>query len=146
MTTQNHIQYRAEYKYQLAQNYQIHTSIRPDTDIETEFIDLNIEGVLVLRSGYAWDGPSGPVRDKPENMRASLVHDALYQLIRQDKLCLTTHRQAADLLFKTICKEDGVYQFTAHAYYLILRQFGHYFAHPKSRNTIKQAPRKGSRL
>jgi len=140
MTTQSYIKYRAEYKYQLAQNYQIHTHIKTDIHIVTEFIDLTEDGILILKSGYAWDGSSGPVRDKPENMRASLVHDALYQLMRHNKLNITTHRKQADILFKDICKEDGVYPFVAQGYYMMLRRFGRLYASPTKRNAIKYAP------
>ncbi len=37
-----------------------------------------IDGVLTIRSGYAWDGPGGPAMDTPAAMYGSLSHDALY--------------------------------------------------------------------
>ncbi len=78
MTTKGFIRYRSDYKYQLAEGYQVQTLLRPKAAIKTDFIDLDITGVLLVKAAYAWDGPSGPVKDTPENMRASLVHDALY--------------------------------------------------------------------
>ena len=86
MTTEGHILYRSDYKYQLAVTYRNKINIRPKNDIKTEFIDLDIHGNLTVRRGYAWDGPSGPVKDTPENLRASLEHDAIYQLFRQGHL------------------------------------------------------------
>lgn len=142
MSTRNYISYRAEYKYQLAQPYQIHTSVILSKVIDTEFVHLHENGLLIIKSGYAWDGPSGPVRDKPEYMRGSLVHDALYQLMRHNMLDMVKHRKAADILFKEICKEDGVSPFIAIAHYFILRRFGQLFASPEKKNRVKYAPKK----
>ena len=84
--TRGYIRYRSDYKYQLASEYRIKIPILPAEDIGTEFIDLDTSGELTVKNAYAWDGPSGPVIDTPENMRASLVHDALYQLMRNKEL------------------------------------------------------------
>ena len=70
--TRGYIRYRSEYKYQLASEYRIKIPILPTGDIVTEFIDLDTGGELTVKNAYAWDGPSGPVIDTPENMRASL--------------------------------------------------------------------------
>ncbi|GAB1623338.1 hypothetical protein AAOGI_33880 [Agarivorans albus] len=140
MATQGYIKYRAEYKYQLAHAYKQKVSIRPKLSIETEFIDLDIGGNLLVKSGYAWDGPSGPVIDTEENMRASLVHDALYQLMRNEELSARTHRKAADQLFKDMCKEDGVSNFRASAYYKALRKFGKPAASPQNKKKVHRAP------
>ena len=106
--TRGYIRYRSEYKYQLASDYRIKILIRPAANIVTDFIKLDTDGELTAKNGYAWDGPSGPVIDTKENMRASLVHDALYQLMRNKELNRRTHRKPADQLFRDICKEDGV--------------------------------------
>jgi hypothetical protein len=142
MTTEGFIRYRSDYKYQLAEGYKINISIRPKFNIETEFIDLDTDGNLTVKKGYAWDGPSGPVKDTDENMRASLVHDALYQLMRNDKIKSRTHRKAADQEFKDICKVDGVSNLRASAYYKALRKFGKTAASPQNKKVIVRAPRK----
>ena len=103
MTTEGYIRYRSGYKYQLAEDYAISISIKPISDITTAFIDLDTGGTLTVKNGYAWDGPSGPVKDRDENLRASLVHDALYQLMRNEDLDRGTHRKAADQAFRDIC-------------------------------------------
>jgi hypothetical protein len=141
MTTKGYIRYRSDYKYQLAESYAISISIKPKSDIKTEFIDLNTDGNLIVKKGYAWDGPSGPVKDTKENMRASLVHDALYQLMRNDKLKSRTHRKAADQEFKDICKADGVSNLRASVYYKALRKFGKPAASPENKKEIVSAPR-----
>ncbi|BFT31242.1 hypothetical protein D210916BOD24_24180 [Alteromonas sp. D210916BOD_24] len=141
MATEKYIEYRADYKYQLASDYRILTNIVPKTAIQTEFIHLDKSGDLLVKSGYAWDGPSGPVVDTEENMRGSLVHDALYQLMRNGWLNARVHRKAADQLFKDICIEDGVSNFRASAYYKALRKFGKPAASPQNKKVITRAPK-----
>lgn len=140
MATEGFIRYRSEYKYQLAEGYAIAIPIKPKQDIKTDFIHLDTEGYLLIQNGYAWDGPSGPVIDTDENMRASVVHDALYQLMRNKKLSSRTHRKTADQLFKDICKDDGVSNFTASVYYKALRKFGKTAASPKNKKIVYCAP------
>ncbi len=140
MTTKGFIRYRSDYKYQLAEGYQIKTLIRPKAVINTDFIDLDIAGNLLIKKSYAWDGPSGPVKDTPENMRASLVHDALYQLMRIKELNTRTHRKTADIQFMVICKEDGVSSRTANLWYRGLRRFGKPAASPENKKKIVRAP------
>jgi hypothetical protein len=140
MTTKGYIRYRSDYKYQLAEGYAIKITIKPKSDIKTEFIDLDTEGNLTVKKGYAWDGPSGPVKDTEENMRASLVHDALYQLMRNNELSVRTNRKAADQEFKDICKADGVSSLRASAYYKALRKFGKPAASSRHKKKIIRAP------
>lgn len=140
--TRGYIRYRSDYKYQLAEGYKIKIKITPPLDIPTEFIDLDAQGNLTIKKGYAWDGPSGPVKDTEENMRASLVHDALYQLMRNNDLKTRTHRKAADQEFKRLCIEDGVSKYTAYIYYKGLRKFGKPAASPKNKKKISRAPKK----
>ena len=64
MATEGYIRYRADYKYQLASDYKISISIKPKSDIKTEFINLDTNGSLFVKKGYAWDGPSGPVKNR----------------------------------------------------------------------------------
>ncbi len=115
--------YRKGYKYQLAVDYTHHVGIYPAEDIETEFLSLNKSGTLMVRSGYAWDGPSGPTFDTKSFMRGSLVHDALYQLLAL-KLIKRNEQQTADMLLKSICKEDGMNGFRAWYVYQAVRHFG----------------------
>ena len=142
MATEGYIRYRADYKYQLANAYKATISIQPKANITTDFINLDINGTLLVKSGYAWDGPSGPVVDTEENMRASLVHDALYQLMRHKQLSTKTYRKAADKIFKDMCKEDGVSNFRASVYYKALRKFGRPAASPQNKKKVMRAPKK----
>lgn len=102
------IRYKDGYKYQLVEDYWIPTSVFPDDDIITPYISLNRSGALYICSGYAWDGPSGPTIDTKNFMRGSLVHDALYQLMREERLSAEKWRKVADQELVRICKEDGM--------------------------------------
>ncbi len=118
------IAYRAGYKYQLVEDYELQTSFRPRNEVNTDYIELSKTGLLCVKKGYAWDGVSGPVIDTSSNLRASLVHDALYQLMRMKKLGVSTNKDRADKLFRTICKQDGVPNVLAQTYYFALKKLG----------------------
>ena len=92
------IRYRSGYKYQLVEGYTVKVRVIPGENIHTEFIDLSTAGELVIKQAYAWDGPSGPSIDSKNFMRGSLVHDALYQVMRQEpnKLSAERWRKEAD--------------------------------------------------
>ena len=99
------VTYRAGYKYQLAEPYEEQLLIYPAQEVGTEWISLAPSGKLLIAAGYAWDGPSGPTIDTSNSIRGSLVHDALYQLIRLKKLS-PRFRVMADEIYERICWED----------------------------------------
>ncbi len=102
------ILYKGGYKYQLKDGYVAATGVRPPQAIQTEYISLAQDGTISIKVGYAWDGPSGPTIDTLNFMRGSLVHDALYQLIREGHLDGATYREPADRLLQRTCMEDGM--------------------------------------
>ena len=133
------IYYKDGYKYQLDKDYTVQTEIIPGYDILTKFIELTLEGVLTVRAGYAWDGASGPGIDTKNIMRGSLVHDALYQLSRQEYLSGASRLQA-DLELKKICLEDGMSRIRAWWVYKGVRWGGGYAAAPKNVKVVLTAP------
>lgn len=134
----NPIHYKDGYKYQLVQQWSYETPIR-GFSVATSFLDpyatLSENGLLIVRAGYAWDGPSGPTVDTPDFMRGSLAHDAIYQLMREGSLPQSC-REAADNLLRSICREDGMSWFRAWYVYQGVRRFAGYAA-------AKEAPGKG---
>ena len=92
------IAYRGGYKYQLNQSYTIQTEIKPEEAVDAEYLSLSLDGLLTVKKGYAWDEPSGPTIDTLNFMRGSLVHDALYQLMREGSLDENKWREPADRL------------------------------------------------
>ena len=62
---------------------------------------------LKIKAGYAWDGPSGPTIDTKDFMIPSLVHDALYQLLRNGFIA-PVGRIEADKELKRLCLSCGM--------------------------------------
>ena len=118
------------YKYQLTQAYILDVGIKGFA-IETPYLKLDRQGNLTIHKSYAWDGPSGPTVDTLNFMRGSLVHDALYQLIRLEKLPYA-YRAYADLLLQKHCLEDGMSRFRSGYVYLAVKLFGGAAAKPGS--------------
>jgi len=135
----NSIAYKSGYKYQLAFAYLVDIELTPEYYVESEYLHLSAGGVLTVQRGYAWDGPSGPTIDTKNFMRGSLVHDALYQLIREGKLDQNT-RLFADKLLRKMCKQDGMSSIRAWWVYKGVRFAGWLSTKPNSRKRIKIAP------
>lgn len=149
----NQIVYREGYKYQLAETYRVATFIEVGTAIKTDYIRLAPNGVLTVKEGYAWDGPSGPTKvlaaAMPEWLKkkflksfmcGSLVHDALYQLMRERLLDHDTYRKRADRTLQRICLEDGMSKLRAWWVYQGVRLGGGPAADPNNENPVLRAP------
>ena len=134
-----YIRYRSGYKYQLAESYDGDIPISPPHDIKTEYIDLNKNGELLIRIGYAWDGPSGPAIDTRNFMRGSLIHDALYQLIRLDKLPKES-RNTVDKILMDTCLEDGMSKTRAWWVYIAVKTFADRATMPSGEPQVLVAP------
>ncbi len=122
-----------KYKYQLMQDYTIDIDVDLENDIDMGFIILTAAGTLTVKNRYAWDGPSGPTIDTKTFMRGSLVHDALYQLMRGKYLDYKNERKYADELLKKICLADGMCRLRACYVYRMLRMFGTKNARPSQK-------------
>lgn len=94
---------------------------------------------LIIKEGYAWDGPSGPSIDTKNFMRSSLVHDALYQLMREGVIP-ESYRKKADQEMRKISLEDGMRKFRAWYTYIAVRLFGAFFARKRPKAKILSAP------
>ena len=138
-TNTDKIFYRTGYKYQLHSYVHYQTAIKPHKDIVCGFIHLSISGMLSIAPGYAWDGPSGLTWDTKSAMRGSLVHDALYELLR-NCLIIDTYREYADTLLRDICIEDGMWVWRANMWYEAVSGFAEFAADPENKKKIVQAP------
>lgn len=116
------IRYKSGYKYQLHEAYSVATGITGYL-ISDRYFALDLDGLLTIHDGYAWDGPSGPTIDTKNFMRGSLVHDALYQMIGAGMIGLN-NRKAADQLLRDICREDGMSAIRAWWVYTAVRIAG----------------------
>ena len=100
---------------------------------------MNKGGKLIVKCGYAWDGPSGPTIDTKNFMRGSLAHDALYQLMREDLLGIQW-RVPSDRYLQELCKEDGMSSFRAWYVYKGLQVADGDAALPENAKELFEAP------
>lgn len=130
------------YRYQLNESYIIQVPIFLNKSIQTEWLELSQYGHLSIKTGYAWDGPSGPTIDTDNFIRASLIHDALYQLFRLKLLNARLRRKTADKILKAICKEDGMSFFRREYVYRAVRLFGATSASHRAKRESRFYPKK----
>jgi hypothetical protein len=117
------------WKYQLLEDVELELPGRwPSIRIAGGLVNLvdyrnPDRGVLTIAAGYSWDGPSGPTFDTENFMRASLVHDALYQLMRSGRLPMD-RRPVADALLRDLAREDGMSRLRSWWVWRSVRLFG----------------------
>ena len=137
------------YKYRLLSDNETQTALRPaqDLSIPGGWVALSSTGLLKIKSGYQWDGPSGPTLDTKTFMRGSLVHDGLYQLLREGVLgsraseAWESNRLLADLELVNLCKQDGMFWLRRQWVYRALRWGGSSAAEPNKPIETHQAPK-----
>ena len=139
------ISYKSGYKYQLFEEYCTDIPIKPNDTISSSgnYVTLSKEGKIVIKKSYAWDGPSGPTIDTLNFMRGSLVHDALYQLMRENQLPRFSYRDQADRLLQQMCKDDGMTSIRAWWVYQGVSKFGSSASNPNNIKEVIKAPRVG---
>lgn len=125
--------------YQLTENCVVPLQFCPPNNITSEFIEFLTSGVLTMRSGYAWDGASGPTVDTDNSMVGACVHDALYQLTREGLLS-QEYRKQADEELRRICIEKGMSEIRADMWYAGVRSCGEDSASPENRRKIYEVP------
>lgn len=135
------IKYRGlrNWRFQLAEDYEILTKI-DGYEHEAKYFSIDKQGLVTIRSGYCWDGPSGPVFKTPATLRPALVHDVFYQLIRRGVVPIS-ERKAVDDLFYRLCLDAGMSRFRAWYFYKAVRWFGNAAAtDDEPYPSIKHAP------
>ena len=109
-------------KYVNRCDYSYRTSAFPNVNAATNYYTID-NAQVVAKANYAWDGPSGPTIDTPKSMRASLIHDALYQAIRDHHL-KKKDRKEADKILLAILKRDGMKKWRRSLWYFAVRTCG----------------------
>jgi len=98
---------RRKYKYTLYRPIAYQTDIIPKEPGKWGLLGIGKTGLLTIDAGYCWDGASGPAWDSLNFMRSSIIHDALYQLMREGKI--GRHwRKRADQILREVCLQDGM--------------------------------------
>ena len=112
--------------YQLAEDWWCHTGIKGSAaTLELggrPIATLSQEGLLTIRAGFTWDGPSGPTYDTADSMSGSLAHDCLYRMRRARKIGPDLRDEADDLAYR-IWRQSGMHQWRARLWYRALRKF-----------------------
>ena len=87
---------------------------------------------LWIHRGYRWNGLSWvpDFFDSEHNMRASLIHDVLYDMIRRGAIPYK-QRKYADRLFRRILKKDGQGLISRSLMYFFVRWFAGFACKPK---------------
>ena len=148
------MKYRAGYVFQLAEEELFFTTFRPKNKIDTEFISLDTDGRLVIFSGYAWDGASGPIKVFARALklvsrwlwkkyvkkfiRGSLFHDAMCQLLRQGHVP-PDWLPGVNEHMRRIMVKDGMNKARAQGWVDVLDQFD-FYADPANKKEILTAP------
>jgi hypothetical protein len=137
------IVYKSGYKYQLCApyEYQLPTYFPPVAEeIDTDFIFLGQDNLLILEKGYACDGPSGPTIDTKNFMRGAFIHDCLYQLCREGYLEKNIYRPIADRILYDVIREDGMSWLRATYIYYGVRWCAVLFARKGTEKPPQTAP------
>jgi len=124
-----------KYQYGLMEIYRINVNL---PDAFGNFMSVS-DGTLVIRKHYAWDGSSVPLKrcykwiwnaDK-YCKTASLVHDALCQLIREDLLPMK-YKEQVDTIYRDMCIAKGMPSWQANTRYKMIRKYGDKYVLPGS--------------
>jgi hypothetical protein len=101
-----------KYKYVLNEDYvfTMPSYVPPlGREVETKYLWFDGHTTFIMKQGYAWNGPSSPAITTKNFMRGSLIHDALYQMMRLGHLEKNTYRIHADHILYDAIREDGMW-------------------------------------
>lgn len=122
------MRYKSGYRYVSQEAVVVDVGAELHVPLQAPFASIAAETLCVM-SRYAWDGASfTPFKwfGTPDSwLTPSLVHDALYQAMREGFLQLT-YRERVDRLFRSMLIERGVWRALAWAAYYAVRVFGNF--------------------
>lgn len=110
-------------KYVLAETYSDIIPFSYSSAINSSYACFDLSNRITIYKGYEWDGASGPTIDTENTMDGSLVHDVMYQWIREGFLKMK-YRKEADKCIRDMCIIDGMSKLRANYWYFFLRLFG----------------------
>ena len=139
MKRDKQLYFKRGYKYQATRPFHIKLDIIPYKAFDLDFLRMDMEGNLLIRPGYAWNGASGPTFDTLNSMRGSLVHDVLYQLVRIGLLD-AKYKEYADRVLHDLCTEDGMFKWRADYWRWAVLKFGAGSTRPSAEPKEEVAP------
>jgi len=122
------IQYLAGIKYRLDKPYRLKVKLNSD-NIVCRHVSYT-DGELLIDREFVWDGVTGMWINESAAMRGSLVHDAIYHLIRECGIDDSNAKIADDLLYQ-FSREDGVSWTLAQIMHYTTKYLGPYGRDPK---------------
>ena len=144
--------WRRKYKYTLIEDVTVFVGIL-GTAIDTNWFTLSIDGFLTIKAGYAWDGCTGMI-DTNSNMEAGLVHDCLYQMLREalipnyKTIALLDHskclkkfrkmREQVDNVFEILLEAGNCWDITVLVAPRVVKSMGEKYALPKFLKKLKE--------
>ena len=135
---------KGAYKYQLTRDLVIQTDIETESSIVTRYVNLS-GGILTVKAGFAFDGPSGLTIDTPSFMRGAGAHDGIYWLIRNGYLD-PKWREEADKVLRRLCYEDDMLKCRVKYVYDAVRIGAGYAVDPQNKKKEQCAPKKKREL
>lgn len=136
-TSTTEVHYIKGLKFQTTRTCRIKTAVLR-YNIQLEYCRLTADGWLVVYRGYAWDGASGGI-DTKSTIRASLAHDVLYQLMREEVLP-QREKVNADLTLSILMKNDKALLVRAWLWLLGVRWAGEKYTDPRNKREELVAP------
>ena len=133
----NKVYYVDNKKFQTTRRCIIQTKVT-GFHISNDYCTLAVGGMLVVNSGFAWDGASGGI-DTKRTIRASLAHDVLYKLMRNE-LLPRSQQQYADQTLRDIMRTDGAIVSRVWAWFLAVSLFGRRNTDPVNKEFERVAP------
>lgn len=108
------------FRFQVAEDTELEL-INEVPHIEFDWFSVN-DKKIQIKKGYAWDGASGPTIDTKDTIKASLVHDCLYQAMRLG-LIDESNRKIADKELRDQMIKAGCWKLRARIWYIAVRLF-----------------------
>jgi len=106
------VKYIQGMKYQLVEDYSVMTPVT-GVSIADRYFELRADGMLVVFTGFGWDGASGPTFDTASSMTASMVHDVFCICMRDGRLSYDRWQDTINEFFKTMCVNAGMWPMRA---------------------------------
>lgn len=116
------------YKFRTEEDLFIQLSppIKPSNNlpfVDTKYINLNNEGMLLLKCGFGWNGVTGGITTDA-TLLPSAIHDALDELMQRKLVSADEYKQAADEIYLAMLKDRGVSLARITAHRMALGMFG----------------------
>ncbi len=152
------VEFSESYPYKLQEDVCVQTKIQHGKRLitENELASLDKNGLLRIKKGFIWNG-ANVIPDTRSNMFAALVHDALYQIMRDYQenmgdIDREEFRESADKLFLELWIKNGGGFFAKRCYSILRRAGSRYTSrkrkpprrNPNSKPVEKCSPAQGS--